>query len=77
MQALSRNDLSEDAATLIVRSLDIDVAASRPYVASFPGQRIQSLCIGLSSRHESLTTNTMKLSSVFGFLPYKGCCRFC
>ena len=42
--------------------------ASRPYVAAFLGQKIQSLCIGLSAKCGKLTAQTSALAGVFGFL---------
>ena len=61
--ALSKSNILE-----VLRAVKIASVASRPNVAHFPGQQIQSMCLGLSARSCSLTFPTQQYPGVFALL---------
>ena len=58
----------EETVLDVLRALDIQPACSRPNVAHFAGQEIQSLCLGMSARAVKLTARTEELGSVYTLL---------
>ena len=60
--------ISDACVEEVLQLLDVPGSTSRPYVANYPGQPVQSMCIGLSSRCGQLCTRTDELEGVFRLL---------
>ena len=59
---------TDDEVLQALRSVVIEATDARPYIAHRPGDRHQSLCLGLSARSGLLTARTMELEDLFVLL---------
>ena len=60
--------MSDDEVLKILRGIWIPVSCSRPNIANYKNQGVQSLCIGMSARNSTLTSRAHELEAVYRIL---------